>query len=70
MRARDVRAIGFWIASSVALLIVAIVLLGVGPATLAFVAAYNVWLLTRPRMVRVLRRLRGQSLERIGYYED
>ena len=28
-------------------------------ALIAIVGAYNVWILTRPRMVRVFRRLRG-----------
>lgn len=70
MRARDARAIAFWTISSLALL------LGVYGATrsviaaAALTAAWNAWLLTRPRMRRVFRRLRGETVDFSGYFLD
>jgi threonine/homoserine/homoserine lactone efflux protein len=70
MRARDVRAIAFWLTSSLILLVG--VFLGVHSviAAVALTAAYNAWLLTRPRMRRVVRRLRGETVDFSGYYLD
>ncbi|MDB5417275.1 MAG: hypothetical protein JWP50_694, partial [Phenylobacterium sp.] len=39
-------------------------------AAAALIAAYNAWLLTRPRMRRVFRRLRGETVDFSGYYLD
>ena len=68
MRLRDMRAILFWIATTL-LLILAVqaaahrwILTGVA------VAAYNAWLLSRPRMVRIFRRMRGERWERTSGY--
>ena len=70
MRARDVRAIGFWLASSLVLLVGVYLLSRSVIAAVALIAAYNAWLLTRPRMRRVLRRLRGETVDFSGYYLD
>jgi hypothetical protein len=41
------------------------------PISAVVAGAYAAWLLTRPRMIRVFRRLRGDTiLEWGGYYED
>lgn len=71
MRARDVRAIAFWIMSSLVLLIgVYFATRGV-IAAVAVTGAYNAWLLTRPRMRRVFRRMRGETTSGFsGYYLD
>ena len=76
IRGRDVRAIGFCLISIP--LAFAAAYLGAKSfgldrwvPTLAATGAYAVWLLTRPRMLRVFRRLRGQTIsEWTGYYED
>ena len=71
MRPRDLRAIAFWITTSLVLL-VGVFLLTDGVITaVAITGAYNLWLLTRPRMRRVFRRLRGESAsDWSGYYID
>ena len=68
MRPRDAHAILFWIVTTL-LLILALqavghrwVLTGIAAA------AYNAWLLSRPRMIRVFRRLRGERWERSSAY--
>ena len=70
MRPRDVRAIIFCLASSAALF--GMSWLGTHSliAASALTAAYVVWLLTRPRMVRVLRRLRGETVDFNSYFQD
>jgi threonine/homoserine/homoserine lactone efflux protein len=70
MRARDVRAIAFWVTSSLVLLVGVYLLSGSVIAAVALTGAYNAWLLTRPRMRRVLRRLRGETVDFSGYYLD
>ena len=70
MRPRDVRAIVFWMASSLVLFTVVYVATRGVIAPAAATAAYNAWLLTRPRMRRVFARLRGETLEFHGYYID
>jgi uncharacterized protein involved in cysteine biosynthesis len=70
MRARDVRAIAFWITTSLVLLIAAFFATGGVIAAVALTAAYNAWLLTRPRMRRVFRRMRGEPSGFSGYYID
>jgi hypothetical protein len=68
MRLRDARAILFWIATSIALFVAVEAAFHRWVVSLLVVAAYNAWLLSRPRMVRVFRRLRGERLERSGGY--
>jgi len=71
MRARDVRAIAFWITSSLVLLVGVYVVTGGVIAAAAVTGAYNAWLLTRPRMRRVFRRMRGETTNGFsGYYMD
>jgi len=69
MRARDVRAILFWLTTSFLLLALSYALTRGVIVTVALVAAYNAWLLTRPRARRVSRRLRGEA-DWSGYYQD
>lgn len=69
MRPRDVRAIAFWIVSTLLLVAVTGLLLRSYVISLALAAAYNAWLLTRPRMIRVFRRLRGEP-DWSGYYQN
>jgi uncharacterized protein involved in cysteine biosynthesis len=70
MRARDVRAIAFWITSSLVLLVAVFLATHGVIAAAALTAAYNAWLLTRPRMRRVFRRMRGEATGFSGYYID
>lgn len=69
MRGRDVRAILFCVTTTLALLAIVYLLLRSYLATIALVGAYDAWLLTRPRMLRVFRRLRGEP-DWSGYYKD
>jgi len=69
MRARDVRAFAFWIASSIVLVFGAYLLSRSVLVSAALVGAYNAWLLTRPRARRVVGRLRG-DIDWSGYYQD
>jgi hypothetical protein len=69
MRGRDVRAILFCVTTTVALVLISYAALQSFLATLALTAAYDVWLLTRPRMVRVFRRLRGEP-DWSGYFKN
>ncbi len=68
MRLRDARAVLFWVASTIVLVFAleaafrSWVLSGIGAA------AYDAWLLSRPRMIRLFRRLRGERLQRLGGY--
>ena len=70
MRPRDVRAIAFWLASSLILLLGVYLGLRSVIAAAALTATWNAWLLTRPRMRRVFRRLRGETTDFTGYYLD
>jgi len=69
MRARDVRAITFCAVTTLVLAVAALLLLRSFIAALALIAAYDAVLLTRPRMVRVFRRLRGVPDFSV-YYDD
>lgn len=69
MRARDARAILFCVVSTLALMALSFALLRNYLATLALAGAYLAWLLTRPRMQRVIRRLQGAP-DWSGYYQD
>ena len=68
MRPRDARAILFWIATSVVLFVAVEAAFHRWVLSLLAAAAYNAWLLSRPRMVRVFRRLRGERYERTSGY--
>ena len=70
MRPRDVRAIAFWLTSSLVLLIAVYFAARNVIAAVAVTGAYNCWLLTRARMRRVFRRLRGETVDWSGYYYD
>jgi hypothetical protein len=69
MRARDVRAIAFCTTAIAIVAAGALVLLQSYVASLGLGAACAVWLFTRPRMVRIFRRLRGAP-DWSGYYDD
>ncbi|WP_133255015.1 hypothetical protein [Phenylobacterium hankyongense] len=69
MRGRDVRAILFCVSTTVALVVVSYAAFHSFLATLALTAAYDVWLLTRPRMVRLFRRMRGDP-DWSGYFKN
>ena len=68
MRPRDARAILFWIASTLALILAMEAAFHNWMLTGIVTAAYNAWLLSRPRMVRVFRRLGGERWERTSGY--
>jgi hypothetical protein len=68
MRPRDARAILLWIASTIGLVIALEAALHNWILTSITAAVYNAWLLSRPRMIRVFRRLRGERFERSGGY--
>lgn len=59
MRARDVRAIAFCLVSTLLVAAGAIVLLRSYLLAAMATLVFDLWLLTRARMVRVIRRLRG-----------
>ena len=66
MRPRDARAIAFGAATTILVLILSAVLIRNSFASLGLTAAYAAIVFTRPRMLRVFRRLRGSpGLERI-----
>jgi hypothetical protein len=68
MRPRDARAILFWIASTIVLILALEAAFHNWVLSGIAAAAYNAWLLSRPRMIRVFRRLRGERLSRSGGY--
>lgn len=72
MRPRDARAILFWIATTLLLILAVEAVIHRWVLAVIAAAAYNAWLLSRPRMIRVFRRLRGERWERSGgyYMED
>jgi hypothetical protein len=59
MKARDVRAIAFCLVSTLVVAAGSIVLLQSYLLAGLFTVVFDFWLLTRARMVRVIRRLRG-----------
>jgi hypothetical protein len=69
MRARDIRAIAFCIATTATLAIVLYLSTRNLLATLAATAAYAVFVATRPRMIRVARRARGEP-DWSGYFRN
>jgi hypothetical protein len=70
MRSRDVRAIIFLFATSLAVFGMSWLAAHKLIVACALTAAYDVWLLTRPRMRRVVRRLRGETVDFTSYYQD
>lgn len=70
MRARDVRAITFWLGTSFVLLVGGYLASHSVIVAVAITGAWNAWLLTRARMRRVFRRLRGETTDFTGYYLD
>ncbi len=69
MRARDVRAVVFCIVTATALMVLSYLALKMSLVTLALTGGYLAWLLTRPRMTRVMRRLRGGP-DWSGYFKN
>jgi len=69
MRARDVRAIVFWAASTAALLVAALLLSRSLLVAAGLAVAWSAFVLTRPRMRRVMRRLRGEP-DWSGYFDN
>jgi len=69
MRARDVRALLFCFTSTALLLVGSYLVLHRLLVTLGLTTAYLVVLLTRPRMIRVMRRLRGEP-DWSGYFKN
>lgn len=70
MRTRDLQALAFWLFGTAVILALAGQLLHRWPFAFALAAAFNAFLLTRPRMIRVLRRLCGQQLKRQSYFRN
>jgi hypothetical protein len=70
MRARDKRAIAFCVTSTIVLLAMTQAAFDNWIAATALAGAYAIWLLTRPRMIRVMRRMRGETVEKSSYYEN
>jgi len=69
MRPRDVRAIGFCAVTIVALAAVSFGITQNYLVALGLTLAYAAFVLTRPRMLRVYRRLRGEP-DWGGYFKD
>ena len=69
MRARDLRAITFCGVSMLVLLVGALALIRSLVVAVALTAAYGALILTRPRMIRVWRRLRGEP-DWSGYIDN
>ncbi len=69
MRGRDIRALAFCAITSLVLLFGSFFAFGNLVASLALTGAYDAWLLTRPRMLRVIRRLRGEP-DWSGYFKN
>ena len=69
MRSRDIQALGFCVLTLAALLVLSSITLGpwIG---LGLGILYSAWLLSRPRMKRVMLRLQGKHYERISYYKN
>jgi len=68
MRPRDARAVLFWIATTLVLIVALQAVVHRWVLTGIAACAYNAWLLSRPRMIRVFRRLRGERWERSSGY--
>ena len=69
MRARDIRAIAFCAITTMAAFVVVLVLSHNYIAAVAATGAWMAFVLTRPRMQRLIRRLRGEP-DWSGYFRD
>jgi hypothetical protein len=69
MRARDVRAITFCVATTLGLAVGAMLTTHSLLVSLPLTTAYGAWLLSRPRMLRIYRRLRGEA-DWSGYFDN
>jgi hypothetical protein len=69
MRARDVRAIAFCVVTTTLLALVVYLFSGDLFVTAAATGAYLLWILTRPRMIRVIQRARGAP-DWSNYFKD
>ena len=69
MRPRDARAILFVVTTSLVVLVLSLVLLRSYLGSVAILGAWLAIVMTRPRMLRVMRRLRGEP-DWSGYYKD
>jgi hypothetical protein len=69
MRARDVRAIAFCALSAFGLFIAALLILDSYLIAVAVTGAWLAFALTRPRMLRVIRRMRGEP-DWGGYFRN
>jgi hypothetical protein len=69
MRPRDARAIAFCVVTTLLLLVASFVLLRSFLISVAATGAYAALVLTRPRMIRVIRRLRGEP-DWGGYFKN
>ena len=69
MRPRDARAIGFCAVTIVALAALSFILTQSYLIAFGLTGAYAAFILTRPRMLRVYRRLRGEP-DWGGYFKD
>lgn len=70
MRGRDVRAIIFCVAVIAVVFGVSMALFHSWIGALALAAAAAAWVLTRPRMIRVFRRMTGRKVEQIDYFRN
>ena len=69
MRARDMRAIAFCVVTTTALAVGLYLATGDMLATVAATLAYAIFVMTRPRMIRVVRRARGVP-DWSGYFRN
>ena len=70
MRLRDIRAIAFCVVSTAVVGAGGLLVMPDWVMAAALTLAYAVFVATRPRMLRVYRRLRGESVEMSGYHWD
>ena len=69
MRARDIRAIVFCVCATSLVLAVSYLAFRNYFASLVLGVVFGAWLLTRPRMKRLIRRLRGDT-DWSGYFKN
>ncbi len=70
VRDRDRRAIAFSLITTGLLAAGVQLALHNWLSTITVVGAYDIWLLTRPRMIRVIRRLCGQQVDGFSYFQE
>ena len=69
MRARDIQALVFAGISTGVIMVLSYAMLQAFLVTVALTGSYLVWLLTRPRMIRLMRRARGAP-DWSGYFRN